>query len=467
MIGDRVDLKDVLAALRSAWWLPAAGLIIGGLIGLTLSLLTPPAYTAQMQLFVSTTDATTPQAVFQGSQFSEQRATSYAQLLTGDELAARVIDNLGLPTTPSTLAANISAEVVPGTVLIDVAATDLSPERAQAIAEEMGRQFPAFVSTLEASNATGDSPVKVTVVNPPDLPRGPSSPNTLLNVALGLVAGFLVGLGLAVARVRLDRSVKDGQDAADLAGAPVLGVVVRDEALENSHMLHQNSKSRSAEDYRQIRTNLQFLNVDHPPKVIMVSSAVPHEGKTTLLLNLALTLAEAGRRVTIVEADLRRPNVSKYLGIVSGVGLTNVLAGHADLEEVVQPYGESGLMVVASGPTPPNPGELLASNHMLTLIETLRAANDVVLIDAPPLLPVADASGLAVLVDGVLLSVRYGRTRKEQLRQAAATLEGVGAKTLGLILNIVPPTSPIATAYGHGYSYSTYEPEKEKLPANK
>jgi receptor protein-tyrosine kinase len=185
----------------------------------------------------------------------------------------------------------------------------------------------------------------------------------------------------------------------------------------------------------------------------MVSSAVPSEGKTTVVVNLALALVDAGRKVTIIEADLRKPKVSRYLGMVGGVGLTNVLAGTAEVDEVIQTYGPDGLSVIAAGPTPPNPGELLASSHMFTLVDKLRGQNDFVLVDAPPLLPVADSSGLAVMMDGVLLSVRYGSTTKDQLRQAAATLDRVGAKTLGVILNIVPPNAELASAYGYGYSY--------------
>ncbi|WP_233517599.1 CpsD/CapB family tyrosine-protein kinase [Geodermatophilus marinus] len=211
--------------------------------------------------------------------------------------------------------------------------------------------------------------------------------------------------------------------------------------------------NRTAEDYRQLRNNLQFLNVDEPPKVIMVSSAVPSEGKTTAVVNLGLALADAGRRVTIVEADLRKPKVTRYLGMVGGVGLSNILADTADLDDVLQRYGTGELSVIAAGPTPPNPGELLSSRHMFALLDKLRAANDFVLVDAPPLLPVADSTGLAVYMDGVLLSVRYGSTRKEQLQQAAATLERVGAKALGVILNIVPPKAELASAYGYGYSY--------------
>jgi receptor protein-tyrosine kinase len=259
-------------------------------------------------------------------------------------------------------------------------------------------------------------------------------------------------------RYRLDRTVKDPDAAAAVAGAPVIGTVLRDDALDKQHTIDRLPNTRTAEDYRQLRNNLQFLKVDEPPKVIMVTSALPSEGKTTAVVNLGLTLADAGRRVTIVEADLRKPKVTRYLGMVGGVGLTNVLSGSADVEDVIQKHGAGDLYVIAAGPTPPNPGELLTSSHMFSLLDGLRAKNDFVLVDAPPLLPVADSTGLSVYMDGVLLSVRYGSTRRDQLQQAAATLERVGATTLGVILNIVPPKAELATAYGYGYSYGYERP---------
>ena len=137
--------------------------------------------------------------------------------------------------------------------------------------------------------------------------------------------------------------------------------------------------------------------------------------------------------------------------MVGDVGLTMILALNADLDDVLQRYGSEELSVIAAGPTPPNPGELLSSSQMFALLDKLRASNDFVLVDAPPLLPVADSTGLAVYMDGVLLSVRYGSTRKEQVLQAAALLEGVGAKTLGVILNMVPPRAQHAYGYGYGY----------------
>jgi capsular exopolysaccharide synthesis family protein len=239
----------------------------------------------------------------------------------------------------------------------------------------------------------------------------------------------------------------------------VVGAVLRDEALAKRHIAVRDGRSRSAEDFRQLRTNLQFLSVDKPPRVIMISSAMPSEGKTTVVVNLALALADAGRRVVVVEADLRRPKVTRYLGLVGGAGLTNVLAGTATVEEVLQEYGEGAFSVLGAGPTPPNPGELLSSSHMADLIEKLRGENDYVIVDAPPILPVADSSGMATYMDGVLLSVRYGTTTKDQVRQAGTTLDRVGAKLLGLILNIVPPNAEAAGAYGYGYDY---EPQPAK-----
>lgn len=450
--GDAVEFDRLIAALRSGWRLPVLGIVVGVVIAVGLSFVQPSLYTASTQLFVSTTGNTTTTDALSGSQFSEERVTSYARLIEGRELAGRVINRLGLPVSADDLSREITATAATDTVLINVAVTDRSAKRAQQIAAAVGQEFTKYSKELEATNSSGTSPVKVTVTEQPDLPTSPSSPKTLPNGILGGLIGLVAGAALAFGRVRLDRSVRDGDESAALIGAPVVGTVLRDEHLEKQHTIDKAASGRTAEDYRQLRNNLQFIRVDEPPKVIMVSSALPGEGKTTLVINLGIALAEAGQRVTVIEADLRRPKVTRYLGMVSGVGLTNVLVGNADIEDVSQSYREN-MSVIAAGPNPPNPGELLASSHMASIIDKLRGQNDFVLIDAPPLLPVADSSGLAVHVDGVLLSVKYGSTRKDQLRQAAATLERVGATTLGVVLNIVPPKAGVATAYGYGYGY--------------
>ncbi|UOY00219.1 polysaccharide biosynthesis tyrosine autokinase [Blastococcus sp. PRF04-17] len=367
---------------------------------------------------------------------------------------------MDLDMTAAELAAQVRAVAVPNTVLLNVTVTDPSPDRAELIARAVGDEFTELVQEIETPAGATAAPVKVTVTDRPERPGVPSTPRTERNVLLGGILGVLVGAATAVARTRIDRTVKDPDEAASLAATSLIGTVIRDDELASRHVLERATGGRAAEDYRQLRTNLQFLNVDDPPKVIMITSAMPTEGKTTTAIHLALALAEAGRKVTLLDADLRRPRVSNYLGMVGGVGLTNVLAGVAGTADVMQPYGETGLTVIGAGPTPPNPSELLASQHMSTLLDELRATNEYVLIDAPPLLPVADSTGLAVMVDGVLLSVRYGSSRKDQLQQAAATLKRVGARTLGLILNIVPPRAGITSAYGYGYTYG--ETEKKR-----
>ncbi len=450
-----MNFGEMVRALRWGWWMPTLGLLLGGLAAVAVTLTTTPVYTSHTQLFVSTTDSSSTAEAFQGNQFAEKRIASYAELLTSQELAARVVAELGLDLTPGELAARIDAAPVSGTVVLDVSVTDPSPEEAQRTARTVADEFIAAVEELETPAGSLTSPVRVTVFGAADLPRSPSAPQPVLDIAVGLLIGLGLGAATAVLRARLDRSVKDPDEVADLAGAPVIGVVLRDGDLHAQHRVDLQSSSRSAEAYRHLQTNLQFLDVDTPPRVLMVSSAMPSEGKTTVAVNLALALADAGQRVALIEADLRRPRVTSYLGLVNGVGLTNVLTGRVRLEEVAQPYGEDGdLVVIGAGPTAPNPAQLLASGAMGALLQDLRGSHDYVILDAPPLLPVADATGLAVLADGVLLSVRHGSTTREQLQRTRATLDRVGARTVGTVLNIVPARDDVSAAYGYSSEYA-------------
>jgi len=448
-----MGLSRTVAAVRAGWWLLLVGLVIGGGVALAVSLLETPTYTSSTEFFVSTTDSTSTSLAFQGSQLSQQRAASYAKLITGEDLSERVVKRLGLDMSSGKLRGELNATVVPDTVLIDVTVTDSSPERAQSIAEAVGTEFPALVAQLESPAGGGVSPVKVTVTDRPNLPSASDSRDIARKITAGALLGLVVGASLAAVRASLDRSVKNAEQVIQTIGVPVLGHIMHDESLAKRHVIDRWDASRTAENFRQLRNNLQWLNVDSPPTVIMVTSAVPEEGKTTAVLNLALALADAGRKVTILETDLRKPKVADYLGIAGGTGLSNVLAGTADLTDVIQRYGDRDVWILPAGPMLPNPGEVLASRQMEALIDKLRGDNDYVLVDAAPVLPVADSSGLAAHMDGVLLSVRYGSTRTEQLWEAAATLEGVRGNVLGVILNIVPPKADVAEWSAYGYRH--------------
>jgi receptor protein-tyrosine kinase len=455
-----VELKDVLQALRSGWWLLALSVLLAVGAAAAVTWTAKPLYASTTRLFVSTAGATDTSAAYQGDLFSQQRVTSYAELLRGEQLAARVIDDLDLELSPAEVAAKVSAAPVADTVILDVTVTDTSPERARDIAGSLGRQFTRQVTTLETPAGAEISTVKVTTVQSADRDSTPVSPDPLRNLALGAALGLMVGLGLALLRSRLDNTVKTAEDVDQVAGVGVIGTVPEDPRLAEDHLVTRLAEqSVTAEAYRAIRTNLQFLDVDHPPRAIVISSAIPGEGKSTLAVNLATVLAQSGNRVMLLEADLRRPRVTRYMGLVGGAGLTNVLAGSADLDEVVQPWGDGKLNILAAGPMPPNPSEMLGSAQMRALLAEVRETHDFVVIDAPPLLPVTDAAVLAVLSDGCVLSTRFGRTRREELAEAAAALARIDARLLGVVLNRV---SAAARGYGYGYGYGA-DPGREPI----
>jgi tyrosine-protein kinase len=274
------------------------------------------------------------------------------------------------------------------------------------------------------------------------------------------VLGLLVGIGLAALREALDTTVKDAAGLAEQADAPVLSTVPFDTRARKAPLiLADTTRSTRAEALRQLRTNLQFVNVDRPVRTILVTSAGPSEGKSTTACNLAIVFAEAGKRVVLVDADLRRPRLADYLNLEGAVGLTNVLVGQARLEVAVQQWNGEKVFVLPSGSIPPNPSELLGSRHMTELLRRLEERFDAVIIDTPPLLPVTDAAVLASTVDGVVLVSRCGKTTVSQAKQAANSLKAVGARLLGCVLNMAPTRGADAYTY---YDYSRPEQRPQR-----
>lgn len=448
-----MEIRDYLLILRNRWKLIIAVLVLAMLAALAASLLTTPKYAAETQLFVSTTGQDNTAAAYQGGLFSQQRVTSYSELIQGRQVAQRVVDTLRLPMTAEQVSAEVSVKVVTDTVILGVTVTDPSPERARDIANALSTQFTQLAAELETPQGSTTAAAKVTVVQQASLPTTPVVPQTTRNIALGAVVGLLLGIGLAVLRDRLDNTVKDRREAVEATQAAVIGSVPFD-SDRPSHPLVSfgEGHSSSAEAYRQIRTNLQFLDVDKPPQAIVITSAVPNEGKSTTALNLAFALGESGHRVLLVEADLRRPRLARYLQLVENVGITNVLSGAAELEDVLQPTINPAVTVLAAGPHPPNPSELLGSSRLQALLVTLRSRYDYIVFDAPPLLPVTDGAVLTALADGAILVARHGHTEREKLARAAENLRTVDGRLLGTILNMVPAKS---SGYDYAYYYET------------
>ncbi|WP_018504682.1 polysaccharide biosynthesis tyrosine autokinase [Parafrankia discariae] len=456
-----MELRDYMRVLRRSWLLVLTCVVLGGLLAAGLNWRADRVYAATVTMVVSSSDNGADAAsAYQGSLLSAQRVKSYANLVASDRVAEAVIDQLKLDVSPSELRGRIQAQAVPDTVLLRAVVRDVDPRRAQSIADAVGETFSEAVARIERPAADEPPTVRVSVWEHAKLPTVPVSPQPVRNIALGVLLGLLISIGAAFLRHRLDTSISGEVDAAGVTGLPNLAMINFDSSSGRRPLiLHTGPHTPRAESFRQLRTNLQFVDVDTAPRSILVSSSVPGEGKTSTVCNLSITLAQGGARVCLVEGDLRRPSFGEYLGIESAAGLTSVLIGAADLDDVLQPWGEGRvgdgrIEVLPSGPIPPNPSELLGSRNMSDLIEVLYSRFDIVLIDAPPLLPVTDAAVLSTRVDGTLLVARVGRTRREQLRRAAEALRAVDARMIGTVLNMVPMKGLNAHYYGRYESYA-------------
>lgn len=456
-----MDLRDLLSVLRARWIVIVAATLIGGLLALGVSLLTTPTYQAKIQFYVTVAGGeNAAAAAYQGSLGAQQRVQSYAALVDSTDIAQDVIAVSGVDLRATEVAARTAATADAKTVLLTVAVTDSDPQRAFDVAQGFGEVLPEVINRLETPEGGGPALAKLTVVNPPALPTSPVAPKAEQNVAIGLVLGFLAGVGIALLVNALDRRVKSKEQLETIAGKPVVGSIpfrrAEDKEEGAEHIVpFREGHSPAAESFRRLRTNLQFLNVDNPPRTFVLTSSVAMEGKSETAINLSLALAEAGSRVLLIEADLRRPLVVNYMSMPDKVGLTNVLSGQADFADVVQETRHEGVDLLACGPLPPNPSELLASDMARQLFVDLRRAYDYVIIDSPPLLPVTDGALLARITDGALLVVRSHRTTSDQVAQALDNLEKADAPLLGLVAVANKPAKTGSSRYYDSYYYSS------------
>jgi succinoglycan biosynthesis transport protein ExoP len=445
-----VTLHKFLSVLRRRKW-PLAAVLLLSLLGSGVgSALATPTYTATAGLYFSVRTATGVDDLAVATTFSQTSLASYATLATTPKVLQPVADDLDIRGGAAELADQVAVTALDGTVVLQVSVTDTDPARAARIANAVAERVITVVEELSPSTvdaggeALEQSAVQATVVAPAAAPTSPSSPNLPVNLAAGAVLGLGLGVLLAVGREALDTRVGGAAEVASLTSRPVIGTLGNDGGRERGVVMQEEPHNPQAEAYRQLRTNLQFLAVggrdDRDPaegRVLMVTSSVPAEGKSTVAVNLALALAETSGRVLLVDADLRRPTVAGQLGLEGAAGLTTVLVGQAAVEDVTQEWGTAGLQVLAAGPRPPNPTEMLGSPAMRRLLDRLRTDYDHVVLDCPPLLPVADALVLSRTADGTIVVANATKVRRHQLAESLGALEAVDAPLLGVVLNQV------------------------------
>lgn len=413
-------------------------------------MLTVPRYTATAQLFVAVQGDDSVGDLNQGNAFAQGRVASYVTLATSHRILESVALKTGVPI--ETLASSITASSPAKTVLIDVRAVSVNAAQSASLANATADALVDLVVDVEAPEDDGRPIVSLKKVQDAVVPTAPFEPSLTRNLAIGILLGSAGGIGAALLTERFDTRLRGRQAVEGVTPASVLGAVSDDASGGDLVIRPTHDYSARHEAFRQLRTHLQFANVDGGVRSVLVTSSIPGEGKSTTAVNLATVLAESGMRVLLVDADLRRPVIASLLGLEGSVGLTTVLTGRVPLDEAVQPVVHApGLHVLASGVLPPNPSELLASAVMERTLSEAKAEYDIVVIDSPPLVSVSDAGALATLVSGTLLVASVdGRLHRDQLRQALQNLSFVNAKLFGLVLNRVEPSRSKSGYYGYG-----------------
>lgn len=448
-----MDFAATLGLLRRRW--PA--LVLCLLLGLGGAAYrtsrTPDTYATSARLIVNVPAARNAGEALVGVQLTSQLMKSYGEVATSLTSADRVKRRLGLPESAAEIRGKIFASPEPETLLISVGARDGDPVRARTIADAAAAVFIQTVAELESGKT---DKVEARVVDNATTPTQRISPQPRTNLLVGGVLGLVAGAALALTLEAMDRSLKTPAQGAHLFGAPMLALLPRRRDAGTKELVTvEDPLAQASEAYRSLRTAVRFLDPDNPLRTLLVTSPSAGEGKTSTAANLAIALAQAGERVVLVDADLRRARIAELFGLESAVGLTNVIRRQLPVTDALQGWQDT-VAVLASGPLPPNPSEILGSQSMTTLVEELAALADIVIFDAPPVLPVTDAVVLSTQVDGVLLVARYGRTQRSLASEAHRRLTGVGAHIVGFVLNGVPNSA--SRGYYEDYRYITREP---------
>ena len=501
-----------------AWLIVLFGLLAGAVVFI-ISISTTPIYQSSTRLLVSDPPAMR-NIDYSGIVSSQTMTRTYAEMLVERPVLQGVIDQLGLPTTPENLKETVSIELVRDTQLLVVSVEHPSPALAAEIANAIARVFTDRIRELQsqryaatreglakqvndmeqqiettnqaiASGVDPDQKVQletrlteyqrlystlvtnyeqvrlaeaqtsttVVVSEPATVPARPIRPRTGQNSLLATVAGMLFAAGVVFAVDTLDDTIKNPDEIRRVSNLPILGMIAAHAAADDRPISLSQPRSPVAEAFRALRTNTMFTGVDKPLNRIIVTSATPQEGKTTISANLAVVLAQGERKVVVIDADLRRPQIHRKFGLYNRVGLSDLFLLMRPLESFPQGainYSESArLAVITAGKLPPNPAELLTSQKMAQFLDMLGREYDLILIDTPPVLTVTDAAALAPCVDGVILVVKPGATRLRDFQQAFEQLRAGGARVLGVVLNAVNPHS---RKYGYYYNryYSKY-----------
>ncbi len=449
---------DFVRLSRAYVWVLIGCTILGALLMMAKTTREPVLYSATASGLVRVGNATTAGEEQGNAQLAEDKAGLYAFLVSKTPVAEQVVQDLGLDVPPGAIAGRFSASVDATVNALTVTAIGSTPEEARDLANAVVDAVVVVAQEIESgqSNPKQTALTRIVPLEEAQLPGAPFTPDYRGAAMKGAIGGLGLAYAVLIARRLIDRRIRNPKHVEEATGASVLGIIPKDDALGHVHRGVRGDLGRAAESFRQLRTNLRFVDVDNEPRKIVVTSALAGEGKSTVSANIARLVAQAGTPVLLIDADLRRPMIATTFEIDGTVGLTQALAGDVEIRDVIVETGIPHLSVLPSGRIPPNPSELLGSLRMKQFVDEL-AHDYLVILDAPPLLPVTDAGLLTAFCDGALLVQAAGKTQIDQSQSCRRILDQVGGRLLGVVLNKAPMKGAAAIAYGGAYgSYGGY-----------
>lgn len=491
-VSETIDLRQYLWLLGRWAWLIALLTVLAAGAGYLFSSLQTPIYQSSTTVMVN--QGSSRQVIDSSMIYvNEQLSETYSKMIVAQPVLDETAKRLKLPEIKGI----ITAKPINNTQLMEISVTDTDPYRASVIANELVMVFSQQINDMQASRYkaskenlqnqmtnveaqikdTGDILARSTDIAEKDrldtrltqyqtiyasllssfeqirlaesetqtnlLQVSPAIPNLIpispqiaRSAALAGVVGLMLAIGLIFAIEFFDDTIKDPDKLAQQTGLPILATIGAHVSVDGLPITMTSPRSPVSEAFRSLRTNVQYTGVDEPLRRIMVTSPTPEDGKTTVTSNLAVVMAQGGMRVTVIDADLRRPRIHQRFGLPNKVGLSSMFVSpEVNLNGGLQKTNTDGLRVISSGDTPPNPSELLGSKRMKDILKEVDSQSDVVILDTPPVLSVTDACVLASIVNGVLLVIKPGVTKQAAFIQAVEQLRQVNARVLGIVLN--------------------------------
>jgi len=462
-----MELRSYLAILRKYWVSILLFTIAGGLLAGIYVAAATPVYTAKSGVFLAITGGGSVSDMLTGTNYVNAQARSYAEIVRTPAVLTPTIETLGLSTTAAALAGHVTTTVPTNTSIIQIQVTDNNAARSAQIAQAVAESLTEAVKTLSPMDQNQNASIRATVITPATVPTAQTSPQVTLSLALGLIAGLVVGIILAVLRKVLDLTIRTEDDLKSVTGHSIIASIpLSSETARHPLVMQSAPQSIAAEEFRRLRTNLQFLSLGSTQrKVFLVTSSVGGEGKSTTAINIASALAEAGEKTLLLDADLRRPMIANYLNLEGSVGLTSVLLGRSELSDVIQSLGPGAPDILPLGQVPPNPSELAGSKAMWTVIDQVARVYNTVIIDSAPLCPVTDTAILSAFTTGAIVVAASGKVRRPQLQDALESLDHISTPVMGIVLNQLRRRSGKSQYYYYyGSTGSTKNTKKRNQP---